>query len=370
VAVSEPAIDAPGPSAPAQADPAAAPGTRPSELASAVFGVSGRTLEEIRAAVAEGYRTFDCADTYGETLTHVATAIRESGTPRRAFEVIYKIDATEPAELAAHVRGVAQQLGGYVDHVLIHKVTDAPLARRYEPILAELQRAGVVSFIGSGDVKAGMDPGALAARDSFEIDAADLLIGPTSDELAAQLAAAGKPVFVYNIIGTLKRILGTPDRPTPDQVRAVIAKLQNRVPTAEPILTSSRRDGMAENLKLELDDVEDWGAFGDAGTAIDAAAAPAAAAAAVPIEQMSPDVSERVFAILYSGPEWAAESLFDDPARYLEERDRHLAAFTPAELDVRYQRGSAEHSLRQAIEMLFDSQGNCHRVAAVSFLTG
>ncbi|MFF2519446.1 hypothetical protein [Streptomyces sp. NPDC058086] len=54
-----------------------------------VFGLDGRTSEDIADAVRLGYRRFDAAESYG-TTDALANAV--SGLERGDYEVLYKFD--------------------------------------------------------------------------------------------------------------------------------------------------------------------------------------------------------------------------------------------------------------------------------------
>lgn len=325
-----------------------------------IYGLSGRNLEAIRTAVDAGYTTFDAADTYGNTIELLATAAKEAGKAREDFEVIYKVAGTEPKDLMAHLLQVASLFNGFLDQVLIHKVEEVERTKQYEPILLELKQANVVRKIGGGDVKPDMVEH-LAEKDSFEINAAELLLGDNAATLADALNKAQKPVFVYNVVRTLQRLLGTEGRPTHAQIAALVGIIQNKVPAAEPILSSSSPESIKDNRTI------DGGAFddemGEAFKLIQAGVKRENSREVVPIEAMDGNVRERVGTFLITR-EWAAETLFEDKAQYAIERAKAESLFTPEELDVRYAYNAKTYSLKTLIGMLYDSTGNCERITA------
>lgn len=339
-----------------------------------IFGLSGRSLEQIRLAIAAGYTTFDGADSYGGTILSLATAIDEAvagGRTRDEFDIIYKVDHTPPAGLDAHIREVAARFDDYIDQVLIHKVTDAPQAALYQPILALLKTDGVISGLGAGDVGAGMDA-QFANKDSFEINAIEIFNGADHEALVTRLNAADKPVFVYNVIGALKEFLGLGDlNPSHIQLSAMVLRIRELVPKAEPILSSGDQARQLANKNVFEIEEEDYAAVGTARDAIITATADAPEAA-VSIAAMPEGLRDRMKGILFKDFDWAAENLFVNEADYGKARDQNLALFTPDERALRYQGVRADaaknFSVQQLIEMLFDSHGNCHRVDGSNFL--
>lgn len=336
------------------------------EEGNVIFGLSGRSVEAIQAAITAGYTTFDGADSYGDTIALLATAIKESGKARDKFEVIYKVDRTPPKDLESHLRTVAGVLGGYIDHVLIHKMTDAEQARQYSPILVLLKGQGLIRQVGGGDVQATMEK-PFKEMESFEVDANDLFLAPDTDALIEKLNKSGKPVFVYNIVGTLKNLLGmdVEQVPAQSQLSAMVNKIHGLVPKAEPILSSRTAEKAAANLKIY--EAEDETAAFEAYQQIEEGAK--TQNPSVPVGEMAAGVKERVDAILFGGYDWGAERLFDTEKEYTETREKMLARFTAPELATRYQGEAKVFTLRQLIYMLFDSSGNCHRVEASNFLT-
>lgn len=338
------------------------------EEGNVIFGLSGRDAEAIRAAVDAGYTTFDGADSYGDTIIHLAAAIKaaeKKGKARASFDVIYKVDKTPPKDLEAHLRSVAAMLG-YIDHVLIHKVTDSAQAEKYSPILAALKMEGLIIKVGAGDVQAGMDT-QFKGQDSFEVDANDLFLAPDTDTLIEKLNKSGKPVFVYNIVGTLKNLLGLGGEQLPAQseISAMVNKIKGLVPQAEPILSSKTAEKAAANLKIHEPE-DEMLAFESYGRIEEGARRNNPS---VPVADMEASVRERVTGILFGGYDWGAESLFATEIEYAKTRDQMLTSFTAEELSSRYRGETKVFTLRQLINMLFDPSGNCHRVEASNFLT-
>ena len=340
------------------------------EPSNVIFGLSGRSQEAIQAAVDAGYHTFDGADTYGNTIELLAAALKKAAKRRDEFEVIYKVDHTAPDALDGHLQAVAALLGGYIDHVLVHKATDTHLARAYLPTLLRLKSANVIRNVGAGDVKAGMDDH-LQHGDSFEVDASDLFLAGDAQPLIERLNQAKKPVFVYNIMATLKKLLGlAPDaRPSRPQLNAMVSAIRNKLPTAEPILSSGQAATVQANLEIdEMDDYTETDYRDGAQAYAKIEEGPKQELAVVTFQDMAGDVKDHVMSFLFSY-QWDAESMFTDSQDYTKQRDAKLALFKDEDLDVHYASdGASAHTLRALIHMLFDSTGNCHRVEAANLL--
>lgn len=127
-----------------------------------VFGLDGRTEQDVRSAVEMGYRKFDTAEAYGDTTDYLAGAIKASGRPRADFDVLYKFDVgrnEKPAELRDRLVGVADAFGGKLDAALIHNLSED---REHIPgawaVLQTLKKQGVIGKAGVGNVQDGDGP--------------------------------------------------------------------------------------------------------------------------------------------------------------------------------------------------------------------
>jgi hypothetical protein len=331
-----------------------------------IFGLSGKSAEAIAGAITAGYTTFDGADTYGDTINLLATAIdaaiADDGKTRDDFEIIYKVDATAPDALAAHITTVANKFGGYLDQVLIHKMTAGDQAALYAPILAQLKTDGVALAVGGGDVKGNMGDDKFAGKDSFEIDANDIFLGADAATLCEKLNATEKPVFLYNIVATVKAVLGLDDAPTQAQVAALISMARGKVPKSEPILSSSTTERTEANLAIHgTDETEVFTARGEIEAGI------GAMQGGTPIAEMPPADKELVMQFLFSH-DWAGQNLFPTVAEYAAPLAAALALFNDEQLNASYAFNDKTYTLRHLVEMLFDHTGNCHRVEASNAL--
>jgi hypothetical protein len=105
-----------------------------------------------------------------------------------------------------------------------------------------------------------------------------------------------------------------------------------------------------------------------AGPAGEASTAGGRGGKPVQVIEMEASVKERVRAFL-SEHTWAADSLFDNDAKYEQTRDATLALFTRKELAIHYLGAGRNHTLNELIHMLFDSAANRRRVDAAGFLS-
>ncbi|MEV5952625.1 aldo/keto reductase [Streptomyces sp. NPDC051987] len=121
-----------------------------------VFGLEGRSAEEVRDAVALGYRRFDAGERYGTTTGELAGAIRDGGVDREGVEVLYRFDVRADEtrdELRTRLQGVAAEFGGHLDAAVIGNL-DASEEKVKEAwvVLGELKEEGTVRQAGVAGV--------------------------------------------------------------------------------------------------------------------------------------------------------------------------------------------------------------------------
>lgn len=121
-----------------------------------VFGLDGRSPDEVETAVRLGYRRFDAAENYGTTTDDLASALSNSGLPRQDFEVLYKFDVRAQetrAELRDRLTKVAEQFDGRLDAVVIHNIDGdrAPILQAWQ-VLHAMKRDGLIGKAGVGNV--------------------------------------------------------------------------------------------------------------------------------------------------------------------------------------------------------------------------
>lgn len=346
-----------------------------------IFGLSGKDRTAIENAVDAGYTTFDAADTYGDTIGVLAKVLKEKGVERSNYEIIYKVAATAPNDVFEHVKAVATGFEGFLDHVMIHKVTEEARANDYWSELKRLKDEGFAKAIGAGDIQAGMEK-YMAESDSFEVDAAQLL-GPDGNTLVEQLKASKdaddqpKPVFVYNILHYAKEVFGVERVADVSsiQLKMLIWEIQNLVPGAEPILSSKKAETQKKNLAItEEPSDEEYNEMGPIKDQLDKRNAERVAE--VSMRDMLRATKEKIASFI-DNYQWEEQPVkkgskeFKDED-YEKEMRSILGRFTKEELAIVYQDpGSTTNkscSLQTLIEMLFDKTGNCHRVAAFNFI--
>ncbi|MFJ8489764.1 aldo/keto reductase [Streptomyces sp. NPDC094038] len=121
-----------------------------------VFGLEGRSTQDVRDAVDLGYRRFDAGEGYGRTTDELAEAVRDSGADREEMEVLYRFDVRADesrADLKARLQEVAAKFDGHLDAAVIGNL-DAPEEQVKEAwkVLGELKEEGTVRQAGVAGV--------------------------------------------------------------------------------------------------------------------------------------------------------------------------------------------------------------------------
>jgi hypothetical protein len=185
-----------------------------------VFGVDGRSKEQLTSAVDAGYRRFDTAESYGNTAT-VAQVL--GGLPRSEYEVIYKFDVrpSESApELRARLERAAALFGGRLDALIIHNLDagHSALTDAWQ-VLGGLKSAGTARQIGLGNI--GENHAGLLAElggvDVVENSVESVLLSQTVEEA---IKASGAHLYYYDVIRTARQM--QLDLTTPDDLKALI----------------------------------------------------------------------------------------------------------------------------------------------------
>lgn len=342
-------------------------------VAPVVFGLQARTADEIGAALTLGYRAFDGGDTYrisdddkADTTASLAQALAESGVERKAIRVIYKIDAVEPESLSKHVRAVAGLFDGRIDDLLVHHAQGDDTGR-YLKVMRGLRKAGVVTNIGIGDpARSSMNA---YPADCYEVAASTLFETGGGPELARLLANTGKPVYVYDIIGTLGRLKQLSGNAAPlddSDSRAFLSIVRSAIPTAVPILSTSSEQRMKNNFDAAL--AEDLDAVDFANRkALQNGIEAARAAAVVPIAGMSASIRTRLGQIV-GGTNWAAAAILPAVQETVLRRIE-AARFTAEERNTIYVKGEVWYKLETVLEDLQAWDKNCSRVKAATFIS-
>lgn len=351
-----------------------------------IFGLDGRSEDNISDAIKCGFRTFDAANSYPGCIDNLSTAInkaitatKDSDKPirREDFEIIYKVDL-EDSKLEEHLTTVAQKLNGKIDHVLIHNASNS--SPKCWDMLKELKAEGMLIHIGAGNVNhENIGRYIEGGADSFEIRASSLLLEPNSDELNEKLKqVSDKPVFIYGLHSTLKNILK--DEPTPQHYSALLYIIENRsnLQHIHPIMSSRHADRSVENFKMgEIDQYS--GPVQEAYKALKTALETPKETRTV--VAMSDD-SKSAVGKLIEAKDWAASNPYQDlepmgneiPAFDHEAakfyRSEEIKKYSTEELDkvISVEKG-CEKTLGELLTALLTEDTNCKRVAAYEALT-
>lgn len=179
-----------------------------------VFGVDGRSKEQLASAVEAGYRRFDTAESYRNIRT-VAEALH--GLPRDSYEILYKFDVRShesSAELRDRLGQVAALFGGRLDTLAIHNLdADERVLKDAWQVLSGLKSARVTRQIGLGNV--GENHAALLAElggiDVVENSVESVLLSETVENAIKE---SGAHLYYYDVIRTARQMdldLSSPD---------------------------------------------------------------------------------------------------------------------------------------------------------------
>ncbi|MFI6055599.1 aldo/keto reductase [Streptomyces violascens] len=179
-----------------------------------VFGVDGRSKEQLASAVEAGYRRFDTAESY-RNIDTVAEVLR--GRPREDYEILYKFDVRSGegvAELRSRLERVAAQFGGRLDSLVIHNldVERRALAQAWQ-VLNELKSEHITGQVGLGNVGENhtdlLDE--LGGVDVVENSVESVLL---SENVERAIKKSGAHLYYYDVIRTARQMdldLSSPD---------------------------------------------------------------------------------------------------------------------------------------------------------------
>ncbi|WP_413095172.1 aldo/keto reductase [Streptomyces nitrosporeus] len=211
-----------------------------------VFGVDGRSREQLNAAVSEGYRRFDTAESYNN-IHDVAEALR--GLPRNSYELLYKFDvkaSESPAQLTDRLRGVAALFNGSLDSLVIHNLdVDKELLTAAWQVLGSLKGEGVAHQIGLGNVGEA-HVGLLAELGGVDVVENSVESVLLSEKIRDAISESGAHLYYYDVIRTAKQM--NLDPKSADDMNALIYMMTS-ASTRTSMITSS---GSAENRTANL----------------------------------------------------------------------------------------------------------------------
>lgn len=331
------------------------------DLQNVIFGLDGKSKENIEEAVKANYTSFDGADSYDETIKLLSRALHDAGKKREDYDIIYKVGLTPPENLKTHLIEIAALFDNSIDYVLVHEVMDTTRAKEYYPILKDLKKTQFIKNVGSANVDTEIFD-QLEAKDSFEIDAYDLFVGQKAEELISKLKDTDKPVFVYNIIRALKIVLNKADTDPikKSDIYAMLYNLKNKGLKVQPILSSSDAEIIRKNQKLfDLEDEE----YVDAFKISEEIAKFLDKRPFISVEEMKPEVKAKIREILRE---------LDPNTEMHKYKDKYKEALEKfkdkKELDVLYKISEKKHTLRDLLSSLFSSK-SCDRKDAYNLLT-
>jgi diketogulonate reductase-like aldo/keto reductase len=215
-----------------------------------IFGMDGRTLQQIKAAIKIGYRRFDCAESYGNTNL-LAQAVKTSGVKLADFRVTYKFDVRSgegSKDLKSRLTNAAALFGGSVEDIIIHNL-DAPHDRikaAYR-VLDELQREDVAEDIGVGNVREEHAHLIEELEEISEIDVIEVSIAAvlTSAKLLDLLETNGAHLYYYDVVSTAREI----GFDSEVAMRNLVYTITRKFPDSSMILSSGSVQRQVSNFR-------------------------------------------------------------------------------------------------------------------------
>ncbi|WP_306335265.1 aldo/keto reductase [Streptomyces sp. KL118A] len=223
-----------------------------------VFGVDGKSQEQLRSAVEVGYRRFDCAESYGPTTAALAGEL--AALARDAYEIVYKFDVRageQPQELRARLTAVARLFGGRLDGLVIHNIGgDEQAARTAWHVLTELKGEKTAGAIGVGNVgvtHAALlgDLAATAPIDIVENSLESVLTDPALQELVKDTGAA---LYYYGAQTVAQQVAGDGKTDVAEALKAAAETVNGlhgagREGSTSMITSSGDRERQGDNLR-------------------------------------------------------------------------------------------------------------------------
>ncbi|MFF4185281.1 aldo/keto reductase [Streptomyces sp. NPDC001691] len=218
-----------------------------------VFGVDGRSKEQLASAVEAGYRRFDTAESY-RNIDTVAEVLR--ARPREDYEILYKFDVRsgeQEAELRGRLQRVAALFGGRLDSLVIHNldVEKGALTQAWK-VLNELKSEHVTGQVGLGNVGENHTDllGELGGVDVVENSVESVLL---SENVKEAIKKSGAHLYYYDVIRTARQM--DLDLSSPDDLNGLIYTMAAMFPRADgtsnsTMISSSGTSGtQAANLE-------------------------------------------------------------------------------------------------------------------------
>ncbi|WP_372516140.1 aldo/keto reductase [Streptantibioticus silvisoli] len=211
-----------------------------------VFGVDGRSREQLNAAVSEGYRRFDTAESYNN-IHDVAEALR--GRPRNSYELLYKFDVKageSPAQLTDRLRKVAALFNGSLDSLVIHNLdVNKELLTDAWQVLGSLKRDGVAHQIGLGNVGEA-HVGLLAELGGVDVVENSVESVLLREKIKDAISESGAHLYYYDVIRTAKQMNLDPELAA--DMNALIFMMTSASPHTSMITSSGSAETRTANL--------------------------------------------------------------------------------------------------------------------------
>ncbi|MFF3976187.1 aldo/keto reductase [Streptomyces sp. NPDC001828] len=196
-----------------------------------VFGVDGRSKEQLTSAVEAGYRRFDTAESYRniETVSEVL-----HGRPRDSYEILYKFDVRSgesAAVLRARLERVAALFEGRLDSLIIHNLdADKRVLTDAWQVLTELKGDRIAGQVGLGNV--GENHTGLLAElggvDAVENSVESVLLSETVERAIKE---SGAHLYYYDVIRTARQM--DLDLSSPDDLNGLIYTMAGTFPRTD-----------------------------------------------------------------------------------------------------------------------------------------
>ncbi|MEU3500530.1 aldo/keto reductase [Streptomyces hundungensis] len=185
-----------------------------------VFGVDGRSKEQLTSAVDAGYRRFDTAESYRNTEL-VSEVL--SGLPRDSYEILYKFDVRSGEStdvLRARLERVAALFHGRFDSLVIHNLDgDKRVLAQAWQVLTELKGDRVTAQIGLGNVGE-TNAGLLAEFGGVDVVENSVESALLSETVQNAIKESGAHLYYYDVIRTARQM--ELDITSPDDLNGLI----------------------------------------------------------------------------------------------------------------------------------------------------
>lgn len=222
-----------------------------------MFGIDGKTKQQLITAITTGNRRFDTAESYGN-IDALKGAIDETGLKRAEYKVTYKFDVNSDEKskaLKSRLMAVANKFGTRLDDLIIHNTEGEDAVTTAWGVMAQLKAFGMADRIGLGNVKASQKDLLTSLDDSAKIDVYEQSVSSIigDDELAAMLGAfKNTEVLYYNVVQVAQQ-MGIGDE---DGIKYLMAKVTEAVQgsvdwdpsKARAVMSSGSEERQGSNL--------------------------------------------------------------------------------------------------------------------------